>query len=415
MPVPPDGFRVDQLAYGTDAFFPAAWAEAETYGIWGGFNTGRVLVNPVRYNPATGQLQVASSVTVRVEFDGSPEVMAYPVNPSLLASASGQLVNFPDFRLLPRLPLMLWAPNTSFWCTRTTTMRSCRSSSFYHSPLVMNHSRDIYHRPSSGALKAAIADNYDSATTRFALIVGTDTEMPSYNYGSFIGDYWYACVVGTDLLPEVSVGRLTGSSAQISHQVDKIIDGYLQYSFSDRLTPGIIPSTTVLAAHQEQYPYKYTQCCNEIAAYNYSLCDMTFYKIYPPEGGTNAMVSEWFNNGIGTVGYRGHGDVTVWSWGAPVHGPRAILTLSPTPSCHRCSPSPASAAGTSRRVPFRELPVGHRGFQRQPGRQRPQLHQPQPRLHEADLHQALRRGDIQRRRGDQCRNGGHYEHPRQPR
>ena len=317
MPVPPDGFRVDQLAYGTDAFFPAAWAEAETYGIWGGFNTGRVLVNPVRYNPATGQLQVASSVTVRVEFDGSPEVMAYPVNPSLLASASGQLVNFPDFKAAAGAPVDAVGAEYIFLVHQNHYDAVMPLVEFYHSIGYETTVETFTTAPSSGELKAAIADNYDSATTRFALIVGTDTEMPSYNYGSFIGDYWYACVVGTDLLPEVSVGRLTGSSAQISHQVDKIIDGYLQYSFSDRLTTGIIPSTTVLAAHQEQYPYKYTQCCNEIAAYNYSLCDMTFYKIYPPEGGTNAMVSEWFNNGIGTVGYRGHGDVTVWSWGAP--------------------------------------------------------------------------------------------------
>jgi len=317
MPTPPDGFRIDQQVYGTDAFFPAAWAQTESYGIWGGFNTGRLLLNPVRYNPVTGELQVATSISVRVDFDGNAEVLAYPVNPALLSSASRQLVNFADFKAAAGAPIDAVGAEYIFLVYQNHYDAVLPLVQFYQSIGYETTVETFSTAPTSAQLKAAIADNYDSATTRFALIAGTDTEMPSYNYGGFVGDYWYACVVGTDLMPEVAVGRLTGSSAQISHQVDKIIDGYLQYDFNDRLTTGIIPSTTVLAAHQEQYPGKYTQCCNELAAYDYSLCDMTFFKVYPPEGGTNTMVSEWFNTGIGTVGYRGHGDVTNWSWSAP--------------------------------------------------------------------------------------------------
>lgn len=317
MPTPPDGFRIDSEVYGTDAFFPASWAEAESYGIWGGFNTGRLLLNAVRYNPSTGELQVATSISVRVDFEGNAEALAYPANPALLASASRQLVNFADFKADAAAPVDAVGAEYIFLVYQNHYDAVLPLVQFYQSIGYETTVETFTTAPSSGELKAAIADNYDSATTRFALIAGTDTEMPSYNYGSHIGDYWYACVVGTDLMPEVAVGRLTGTSAQISHQVDKIIDGYLQYGFSDGNTTGIFPSTTVLAAHQEQYPGKYTQCCNELAAYDYSLCDMTFFKVYPPEGGTNTMVSNWFNTGIGTVGYRGHGDVTNWSWSAP--------------------------------------------------------------------------------------------------
>lgn len=317
MPTIPDGFRIDEVVYGSDSFYPADWAQVETKGIWGGINTGRVLVNPVRYNPVTGQLLVASSVTVRVEFQGDVQALAYPVNRTILGAASRELVNFADFRETAGAPVDAVGADYIFLVYQNHYDEVLPLVEFYQSIGYETTVETFATAPSAGELKAAIADNYDSATTRFALIVGTDTEMPSYNYGSFIGDYWYACVVGTDLQPEVAVGRLTGSSAQISHQVDKILDGYLQYGFNDGNTTGIIPSTTVLAAHQEQYPGKYTQCCNELAAYDYGLCDITFYKIYPPEGGTNTMVAEWFNNGIGTVGYRGHGDVTNWSWSAP--------------------------------------------------------------------------------------------------
>jgi len=317
MPTVPDGFRIDGVVYGSDAFYPADWAQAESNGVWGGINTGRILINPVRYNPVTGQMMVASSITVRVEFQGDVQAPAYPVSRTVLGAASRELVNFADFREAAGAPADAVGAEYIFLVHENHYDVVLPLVEFYHSIGYETTVETFTAAPSPGELKAGIADNYDTATTRFALIVGTDTEMPSYNYGGFLGDYWYACLVGTDLMPEVAVGRLTGSSAQISHQVDKIINGYLQYSFNDGNTTGIVPSTTVLAAHQEQYPGKYTQCCNELAAYDYGLCDVTFYKIYPPEGGTNAQVSGWFNDGIGTVGYRGHGDVLEWSWNAP--------------------------------------------------------------------------------------------------
>jgi hypothetical protein len=162
-------------------------------------------------------------------------------------------------------------------------------------------------------IKSAITSNYLTGVTRFACIVGTYDELPSYNYGSYVGDYYYAQIESGNF-PDISVGRITGDSAKIVLQVDKIISGYMDYDFADSYTTGIIPSETILAAHGEDYPGKYTLCCNQVAAFPYGLCDITFTKIYPPEGGTHTMVSDGINGGIGTVAYRGHGSAYVWQW-----------------------------------------------------------------------------------------------------
>lgn len=316
-PMPPDGFRINNDVYSSDSFFPAQWVEADDFGIWGGLNTGRFVFNPFRYNPVTGELQAVSSITFRVDFHGDAQAMAYPSSPAVVSSASRHLVNFAGFRESASAPIDAGGAEYVFVVHENHYDAVMPLVEFYHSIGYETVVETLSGSVSAGQIKAAITDNYDTAATRFALIAGTHAEMPSYNYGGHVGDYWYACLVGNDLIPEIAVGRLTGTTAQISHQVDKVIAGYYQYSFDDRLTTGIVPSTTVLAAHGENYPGKYTQCCNEIAAYDYGLCDKTFYKIYPPEGGTNAMVQEWFNNGIGTVGYRGHGMHTTWTWSAP--------------------------------------------------------------------------------------------------
>ncbi len=311
-------FRQNQAAYGTSGFLPAEWAVTDSPGIWGGISTDRLLVNPFRYNPASGELQAVRSLTVRIDFTGASEAIAFSSTENIRNSASRTLINYSMVESAVSVPSVTDAAAAAYVFVTTDANLSAvmRLVEFYQGIGYETAVETFTGSATSSEIKAAIADHYDTSITRFALIAGDYAALPSYNYGSFVGDYWFACLVGTDLNPEIAVGRLTGNAAQIELQVDKIIDGYYQYSFADGNTTGIIPSTTVLAAHQEQYPGKYTQCCNEIAAATYAV-NMSFWKIYPDEGGTNGMVESWFNTGVGSVGYRGHGSQTAWVWSAP--------------------------------------------------------------------------------------------------
>lgn len=313
MPHNPFPFRQDNIAYETNSFFPGTWAEAVSPAIWGGINTDRLLVTPFRFNPATGELMAARSLRVRIDFEGTANAIAYSSNDFVRNAAGSMLINHDLVDAAAAAPCDAEAAEYVFVTTDANLSAIMPLVEFYQG---IGYETSVETLPSGsgpGVIKAAITDHFDTSTTRFALIAGDHAALPSYNYGSFVGDYYYACLVGTDFVPEIAVGRLTGDAAQISLQVDKIINGYYRYSFADANTTGIIPSTAVLAAHEEQYPGKYTQCCNETAAYDYDV-DMTFFKVYPPEGGTAQMVSDWYNNGIGVVAYRGHGDVTYWAW-----------------------------------------------------------------------------------------------------
>lgn len=316
MPHNPYPFEKIEEAYDSSEFFPGSWAETADPAIWGGINTDRLLFNPFRYNPATGELQAARSIRVRIDFNGTPEAIAFSSTETVRNGADRMLINYSMVDASASAPTDAEAAAYVFVTTAANLDAVMPLVEFYQGIGYETAVETLPSGSSTGVIKAAITDHFDTSITRFALIAGDHAALPSYNYGSFVGDYWYACLVGTDLVPEIAVGRLTGNAAQIELQVDKIIEGYYQYDFSDANTTGIIPSTTVLAAHQEQYPGKYTQCCNEIAAASYAT-NMNFFKVYPPEGGTNSMVSQWYNDGIGSVGYRGHGDVTIWAWSAP--------------------------------------------------------------------------------------------------
>ncbi|MCK5117510.1 MAG: T9SS type A sorting domain-containing protein [Candidatus Aegiribacteria sp.] len=313
----PYPFVISEEFYHGGESYPSAPVEIDNEGIWAGLNVARLVVNPFSYNPSTGSMEVVSSITLRVDFEGNAAQLADPVISSMALEMERIVLNWDVFEASATSSggtrddgveyVFVCTENTVDWVTELFET---------HHYLGLHVRVEVL--PASGAttsdVKTAITDNYTTGVTRFACIVGSHSDLPSYNYGSYYGDYYYACITGGDDLPEIAVGRLTGNQAQIELQVDKIIDGYMEYSFDDANTTGIAPSEAVLAAHQEQYPGKYTQCCNEIAAETYGLCDMTFIKVYPPEGGTAAMVSNAINNGVGTVTYRGHGDVTYWTW-----------------------------------------------------------------------------------------------------
>jgi hypothetical protein len=313
MPHNPFPFRRNGAVYDTNSFFPSQWAIAATPGSWGGISTDKLLVNPFRYNPATGELLVAATLTVRIDFTGTPETLAYPSSEAVRSGAEAMLINYSLVEASASVATDAEAAEFVFITTDANLSAITPLVEFYQGIGYETSVESFSGSATTSAIKAAITDHYNTSLTRFALIAGDYAALPSYNYGNFVGDYWYACLVGTDLTPEIAVGRLTGNAAQITNQVNKIIDGYYQYDFTDSNTTGVIPSTSVLAAHEQNYPDKYTLCCNQIAAYSYAT-NMSFYKVYPPEGGTAAMVSDLFNSGIGSVGYRGHGDVTFWSW-----------------------------------------------------------------------------------------------------
>ncbi len=314
MPHAPYPFEMDQAYYASDRVFPGSWADVDNEGIWSGLSVARLNVNPFRYDPESSRLMAASRIVVRVDFSGQMEVPAHPSNRGMFAAFRERIINFPDYVSAAQADGAGDAPEYVF-VVNADNIDDVQPLIEHHNAMGLKARVETLPNPSDpGEIFGAISDNYDTGILRFALIAGDHSAMPSYDYGSHVGDYYYACITGGDDYPEIAVGRLTGDEAQIAHQVDKTMNGYIDYTWSDLATTGITPSETVLAAHEEQYPGKYTECCDSIAAYPYSLSDVTFDKLYPPEGATADDLEDLINNNIGTVGYRGHGDVTYWSW-----------------------------------------------------------------------------------------------------
>ena len=311
----PFPFVISEEFYRSDGSYPSSWADFDNEGIWSGLNVARLVVNPFHFNPSTGNLEVANSIILRIDFEGTASRLADPVNPSMVPAMEQNVINWDTFEFAadPLDGSRDDGVEYIFVCTEDNVEWVSELFETHHYLGLHTIVETLAAPATCTQIKNAILNNYNSGVTRFACIVGTHDEMPSFSYAGVVGDYYYS-LMDAGNYSDISVGRLTGDSAQIVHQVEKIIDGYADYDFGALRTPGIIPSETVLAAHQEEYPGKYTLCCNQIADSAYSLCNITFTKVFPPEGGTRDDVINAINGGVGTVGYRGHGSFYSWQW-----------------------------------------------------------------------------------------------------
>jgi len=310
----PYPFVINENYYQGSQSYPSEWAYVDSEGGWAGLNVARLVVNPLRFNPGSGSLEAVSSVILRVEFEGVPTEITGPVNTFMVSAMEQNVLNWDDFR---EAALASGSRDAGieyiFVCTDDNVDWVSELFETHHYLGLHTRVETLTAPATSSEVKAVITANYQSGVTRFVCLVGNYLDLASYHYGDYYGDYYYS-LIDAGAYPDVAVGRITGDSADVVHQVDKTLSGYMDFDFSSLNTPGIIPSETLLAAHEENYPGKYTLCCNQVAAYSYGLCDISFTKVFPPEGGTKYDVINAINAGVGTVGYRGHGDWNCWQW-----------------------------------------------------------------------------------------------------
>ncbi|MBD3369430.1 T9SS type A sorting domain-containing protein [Candidatus Fermentibacteria bacterium] len=306
MPTPP--FTWNRDSYRSEATMPEQWSRMAEPGSWSGLNVARLEVNPLRYVPAEEKLLVTNKVRIAIEFEGEalPET---PTAASIARSHGASLINYEDLQVPIRdnynrddvVFILVTNDDNLDAITPLVTLDHVLGL-----PLAV----EVLSNPASiSQIRNAINNNYQSGVTRFAMIVGNHSQLPSYSGYGFYSDYYYALIDG-DNYPELAVGRYSDTADDLPNQVDKMI-AYMSHTGSGSTS---IPAEAALAAHEENYPQKYTQCKNNIASYGYTLTDVTFYKFYPPEGASASDLENRINQGVGTVNYRGHGSHTSWLW-----------------------------------------------------------------------------------------------------
>ncbi len=310
----PGPLVIDRSFYNENRHYPTVDAGLINTGQWRDLSVANLQVYPVKVNPVTGEIELATKIRLRVEHQGGgyPQTIADWMIPLYSAYLD-------NFKYLPVQPLTDYNPGVRYLVFCHQSYDTC---TFLNDSLLgWVHQRGYQVRKitkgsfTAQEIKDSVIAEYNRnnpALLRWVLLVGEYGEIPMGSYsGVPRSDFWYSELTN-DNYPELGIARLSPSSpADLNNQIAKI----LKYQKSPPSTNNWLDKLT-MPAHSEQYPGKYSGCVRGIyfmpkPYWNPSVVEtiMGYYT-------GNTTVTNALNQGRGIVAYRGHGDYTEWwEWG----------------------------------------------------------------------------------------------------
>jgi PKD repeat protein len=325
-------FVIDQRYYSQPNIYPASQVYMDKPGIWRDVKIAGLHVVPFSYNTATKELEVTTSITIEITFYGSDPQFAFnpakQVSPLFYKMYEGSILNFESLGYTKSLLSnddikYLVITNTEAVETIQPLVDWKNQQGFRVQVRTMEAG---FNTPQN--FKDFITSLYNSDGLEYILMVGdaypnggngggsNDVPMfwwaPSGEDASY-SDSWYTCMNGPDdHYADLAIGRIVYDDLdELGLQIQKTMDHYFN---PDNATNWA--ENSILIAHMEEYPGKYTQCCEEIRLYPYPLQTPIFEQAYGGAGYTNTQVVNYVNaNSCGIFNYRGHGSATeLWEW-----------------------------------------------------------------------------------------------------
>ncbi|MDX9724442.1 MAG: C25 family cysteine peptidase [Myxococcota bacterium] len=316
----PGSLLRDEAAYASALPYPATDGNVDAPAIWRNHKAIRLQLHPLRYHAAEGRLEVATHLRVELSFESSDGPV--PESRGEASAAASYASVLPAYEAVARTgeerddpnrvryliiaddalvgtlsPFVAWKEELGLK-TKVTPLSELL-------PAELPEGKDA-----STLIHEYIAAQYTEHAIEYVLLVGEPETLPMKadrdRRGETIrSDFLYACVAGDDLLPELALGRLVGNEQELSRQLAKII----AYEQGDRLAPW--RQRTLLVAHEQDAPGKYTACSDSIRQRAYA-APASFIKLYGADKVSNETLVEHIQSGAGVLNYRGHGEETSW-------------------------------------------------------------------------------------------------------
>ena len=323
-------FDIDSDFYNSGNVYPEANVFLANPGIWRDVKIAGLHFIPFKYNPANQALEVITSARVEVEFYGRDDENILSKDKSLTSG----FFNMYDSALLNFGSLGYSIDNTRevnikyLIVTNTNALASIQPfvdlKNQQGLPVEVRTLETGFE--TAIQIKDYIMQLYNSDDLEYVLMVGDaypngsggPDNVPMYFWsgggGSSWSDSWYSCMGGnTDYYADLAIGRIVYDDMnELDHQIEKLMDFY---QIPDQTTNW--GENSILVAHEQEYPGKYTLCKQQINDFPYSIQTPIFELCYGGAGATNQDIIDWVNTTSGGIfNYRGHGSQTAFTgWG----------------------------------------------------------------------------------------------------
>lgn len=328
-------FKMNKAFYASAGSFPSDRITLDKPSVWRDARVSGIHITPCVYHPADKKLTVNTRLRIRVDLNPTPGIeplnRSKAISPSFYNMYKKALVNFD---MLGFTQLLSSADTTVKYLIITNTAAVSAIQPFVNWKNEQGFKVEVktigpgFSTPQH--FFNYIQQLYNSDNLEYVLMVGDAYPNGGTAGGSNIvpmywwapsgedptySDSWYTCLSGPDdHYADLAIGRFTYDNlTELQLQIEKTIG---HYRTPDTTTNWA--QNSLLVAHEEQYPQKYTLCKEEIRTYSYPLQSLNFQTCYGGAGANNTDIINYVNNNsCGIFNYRGHGSATeFWEWGA---------------------------------------------------------------------------------------------------
>lgn len=319
----PVSFAKNEEVYARDEFYPGRLAEAGQPAIMRDVRMAQIALYPIQYNPARKELRIYHDLSIEItpSNDGSnPRENQRPyLSEAFHSIYQSLLVNFDNLYSTAEVhrggyliivkpqyadslnELALWKHRKGY-AVHVARTSEIDVDSVVTKDQVFNYIRTAYRTWETPPEYVMIVGDNDN-TGR------TGAGIPDWSYSGYTSDHHYACVDGTDFLPDLALSRLSiDNVSDLRKAVAKIMTYETQPNMTDRdywlrglSVAGNVGSTTpritVLWVRQLLFDNGFTHV------------DTSFRW---SSGDVDPYLDDYFNLGVSLVSYRGWAGPSGW-------------------------------------------------------------------------------------------------------
>ena len=318
IPEPIDDFIINEEFYNANMFYPQNIAEVVDTGIVRGRCFAQIEISPVQYNPANGDLKLMNACEITIDLQNADMARTYDElqkysTPSYenLFSKMFENYGFYEQELLGgRDDEGFLAIVYDDFYDELQPLTNLKESKGYD--VTVTKTSDIPGGPSKENIFDYIQEAYDdwSIPPAYILLVGDTPQIPTFDgetYGPSAADLYFVTVDGSDWIPDIHIGRFSGSSeAHIQAMVEKTVL-YENADFDD--TEWIKKAAFIASSDHGQLA---EETHNHVIDTYLDSAGYSCDKIYEASGGNTQDIYDSLNDGRSLCIYSGHGYSGGW-------------------------------------------------------------------------------------------------------
>ena len=362
-------YAFNEAAYARNSYNDDPIAMVEVLGTMRGITLGRLIVQPVRYNPAAGTVKVFNDIEVDIDFqNGDAESTAQMFKNTFSPAFTSVYNQIFNIGMLTGGTRDAYTDHPDFYNTPVKMLVICYSGfqgnaaleSWLQWKLQKGYYVDIYYTSETGSTASAIASfiktKYNASVSAgnaytYLVVIGDTGQVPQYmtkNIDSSIGncasDLGYASVnfssSTSNYFPDMYYSRISvENTTHLTNYVNKVLT-YEKYEFIDG--GNYLNNVLLVGGWDSNWTSRVAKPTINYGANNYFNTSNTTYGGFgggtihavvstsSSQGysGTNHGVYNGINDGACIVNYTAHGDKQEWQ--VPQFTAAQVATLTNT-------------------------------------------------------------------------------------